>query len=275
MRNYAENVAMVIRETTDLEANVATKVLADGSEIYGVAVKEKDANIAPTIYVKEMSEHGLTPDEASKEVLKLYEEHKAPNVDVSWFTDFENVKEKLFVKLMPGTFPAEVSRSAGEYGFDDLIIVPYVDVDLGGEGIRGAIKITANHMEKWGVTKRSLMDAAIANTKKQNAVIESLGGFVSQMWDLGCDLPDDLNGPLIVSNKEKVYGASAILGGMKQLKERFAEGFYVIPSSVHEVLVMPKSFPNGGEDALNQMVREVNATGVLPEEVLSNHVYSF
>ena len=54
----------------------------------------------------------------------------------------------------------------------------------------------------------------------------------------------------------------------------FTEGFYVLPSSVHEVLIVPD---NGEMEPkmLGEMVREVNKNEVERQEVLSDRVYSY
>ena len=55
---------------------------------------------------------------------------------------------------------------------------------------------------------------------------------------------------------------------------RLGADYYVLPSSVHEVMIVPD---DGGFDSgeLEEMVREINATQVAPEEVLSDHIYYY
>ena len=43
--------------------------------------------------------------------------------------------------------------------------------------------------------------------------------------------------------------------------------FYILPSSIHEVILVP--------ERMQEMVKEINQTGVAPEEVLSDSVYYF
>jgi len=56
--------------------------------------------------------------------------------------------------------------------------------------------------------------------------------------------------------------------------ERAGGDFYILPSSIHEVLIVPD---NGMMDlaALENMVREVNATTVDPSEKLTDNVYHY
>ena len=79
-----------------------------------------------------------------------------------------------------------------------------------------------------------------------------------------------------LTNMEKQYGASMITQPevLNKLEQLFPEGFYVLPSSVHEVLIVPD---NGEVEPrrLGEMVRAVNWAEVKREEVLSDRVYSY
>lgn len=90
--------------------------------------------------------------------------------------------------------------------------------------------------------------------------------------------PDQLlrnNQLYVLTNHRKINGAAVILYPdiLKELAKRFSGGFYIIPSSVHEVLLLKED--EIGEERLNGMVREVNETQMEPEEVLADHVYYY
>ena len=58
------------------------------------------------------------------------------------------------------------------------------------------------------------------------------------------------------------------------LTENFGEKLYILPSSIHELIVIP--YEEGIEsDKLSELVREVNRTQVPWEDILSNHVYLY
>ena len=50
--------------------------------------------------------------------------------------------------------------------------------------------------------------------------------------------------------------------------------YYILPSSVHEVIIVPYSEIYVCSK-LDEMVREINSTQVEEEDVLSNHVYLY
>lgn len=76
-----------------------------------------------------------------------------------------------------------------------------------------------------------------------------------------------------LTNETKMNAASLILHEdiRKQIGEFMKGDFYILPSSIHETLLLPD---NGNFDvkALNAMVKEVNATEVALEDILSDKV---
>ena len=77
---------------------------------------------------------------------------------------------------------------------------------------------------------------------------------------------------IVVSNREKCFGASAIYppAVYKQLSKKLGEKFIILPSSIHECLAIEY---RDDLETLVDMVKEVNATQVEPEEQLSDHIY--
>ena len=52
------------------------------------------------------------------------------------------------------------------------------------------------------------------------------------------------------------------------------DNFFVIPSSIHELILIPESFGMNRQQ-LEAMVKEINETEVAREEVLSDTVYYY
>lgn len=68
-------------------------------------------------------------------------------------------------------------------------------------------------------------------------------------------------------------GGSLLGAARKNLKEMFPDGYIVLPSSIHEVIVIPKDIEE--KDVLIEMVRNINATQVEPQDRLADNVYEF
>ena len=80
----------------------------------------------------------------------------------------------------------------------------------------------------------------------------------------------------VLTNRERMFGASAMLYSwkIKELADRLQTNLLILPSSTHEVLLLPDE----GEQnytVYRQMVREVNRMQVNPEEILSFNLYLY
>lgn len=73
----------------------------------------------------------------------------------------------------------------------------------------------------------------------------------------------DINTPALILDSD-------ILKVIRQNK-LFADGFYILPSSIHELILVPKGRVSVAD--LTAMVHDINLELVKPEERLSNHIY--
>ena len=74
----------------------------------------------------------------------------------------------------------------------------------------------------------------------------------------------------------KTYGACCILYPkvLEQLAKRVDGDYYLIPSSVHEFILLPVDQGRSAEE-LKEMIVEVNSTELTPEEILSDQLYLY
>ena len=80
----------------------------------------------------------------------------------------------------------------------------------------------------------------------------------------------------VASVPDKIRGAGVIAypNFMEDAAEKMGGDFFVIPSSIHEVLLVRDNGEMTSKD-LENMVKEVNATQVEPEDQLTDHVYHY
>ena len=150
--------------------------------------------------------------------------------------------------------------------------------------------------EEKKITKEQLWNAAKENTKRllpaecfgmNFAVYELLSrstpgehdreNLLRRTWHIHeeLELPEK-DKMYVLSNKLKNYGAACIAYPyiLDMLAGVLKENFYVLPSSVHEVIIVPES-SQIRQSELERMVREINETQVPEEEILSNHAYFY
>jgi len=185
-------------------------------------------------------------------------------VGVEALTDWERVKPLLRARLYNERTNADVRKPAG-YGLDDLVIIPYIEAVFTDGGVNGSVKVTNELLTIWKVTADDVISIAETNSKNDFS-IRSISEVIAEMTGMPPMPMDDE--PLVVTNNNKMYGAYALIAGYEALKERFPNGFTVLPSSVHEVLVTGAS-----DDRFSDMVSDVNDTAVDPQEVLGCKAY--
>lgn len=250
-------------------AQVAQKVNGEVKEvekangiIYTGIMVDNGTIARPTVYIDQMIEEGLTVDEAAEQVKKAAKKAALPDVTLDWLNDYEQVKPLLRARLYNEKTSAEVKKPAG-HGFDDLVIIPYIENVIE----RGSVKVNAHLLDKWNVTAEEVIEQAEKNSAKE-ADLTSMVDMLRSMGFPG-ELPDDDGQMIVVSNKARMFGAYAVISKLPILNVLFPDGFTVLPSSVHEVIVVPMN----DKMAFDNMVQEVNAAEVDYTEQLSNHAY--
>ena len=80
----------------------------------------------------------------------------------------------------------------------------------------------------------------------------------------------------VMSNEENSFGAVCIFydGVLEMVYQTIRENFYIIPSSVHEVIILAESMAPKKKE-IEETIRDINETQVEDEEVLSDHVYYY
>lgn len=139
--------------------------------------------------------------------------------------------------------------------------------------------ITDTLLQVWGIGAKELHEIAINNLSKKSPYFCSMLSYLTGNCDsINIDTLDITDHPIpffILSNTSHMYGAAMILNSklMKSITDKLGE-VYIIPSSVHEVLILPK-FAVSDAMELQDTIKSVNGNDVAPEDVLSNHVYEY
>ena len=141
------------------------------------------------------------------------------------------------------------------------------------EGIGGTctFPVSRDILEGLSLSTDDIFAAAEKNTSEAGFLINSL----EEMVGAETALPSAGTSVWCVRENRPVYGASVILDHTKlrKIHHLLGSSFFIIPSSVHELLVLRES--EGDRDSLNRIIREVNAAEVSPEERLADRVFLF
>ena len=261
-----------------------------------ITITSPDSNVSPTIYLNSFYEdyqNGQDMDTIMDRIADVRVEYEvSQDFDVSKITDFDQVKDHIAARVVGMEDNADLLDQRPHAEMDDLAVTYCVML---GEDANGSmsVPITNQLMETWGVTQEELHDLAKANQdeltpstfKSMNEVMAEM--MIPQMMnDMGLDreaaqeMVESMMPPedkmFVLSNEQKLNGAAALLDDkmMDQIAEKVGGDFYILPSSVHEVLIVPADAGMDLKD-LEAMVQEVNETQVAPQDRLSDHVYQY
>lgn len=197
---------------------------------------------------------------------------KMQTVDIC---NYETVKDKVIFTLVNRKENADYLQDATYLPFEDLAKVFYIRVD---ENVR--IKVTNPMYSQWGVNLEALEKTARENMQeKLPPLLFNLEACPFPLTNARNCLSEagSLTGRLYnLTNAEFYLGAAVMFypGVMEKITEKMKAPFYIIPSSVHEIIIVPKTL-NMTLSEIRQMVRLVNKEAVSKEEFLSNNVYCY
>lgn len=269
------------RDNLEIELRHVQKV--NQQDLVNLTVKPKDSNIAPSIQLNaafEAFKDGKSMDDIISSLENTISSHAVTeNLDVSYISEFDSCKSQVFPKLINKDMNEELLQNVPHYDYGDLAVLFYVKVENPQIG-EGSVTVNNQIFEQWGVEDKAIMDAAMDNLKA-NTQCKDLFGFIQELHpglsdEIGADVPPDKS-PIIVSTDSQTFGAAAILNEdiMKALCERVGGDIVILPSSIHECLVLGDDNTPDQEIALNDMVKSVNDTTVAQEDLLSDHIYHF
>ena len=274
-------VQMRLRDNQKVYTHTATK--NNGRKRQGLTFVETGINISPTVYLEEYYERyqrGYTMEEIVKQLLELYERIRFQH---SWEGNFiqkyENVRGRIIYQLINREANKELLQNVPHIPYLDLAIVFYVLIELDKEKDRMATMLIKNeHLGWWDVTVQDIYRMADENTERilpyefsnMLAVIEHM---LDDWEKREAEKEEEM---YVLSNAVRNYGAAAILypNRLKAIADYLGESFYVLPSSVHEVIIIPKS-KAPSKRYLSRIVKEINGTQVKEEEVLSDCAYYY
>ena len=250
-------------------------------QLDGLTVLENESNISPTLYLNYYYNQLQNQTPLSKilsQMLRTYLSTKSDTtIDTSFFTDYQKIRPYIAYKLICAPLNENLLYDVPHKSFLDLAIVFYCLLP-NSTNQNATIPIRNSHLALWNTDLETLCRQAAMNTPSLLPVtLHDLNSLLLNNPTPGRrDAPETGSPMYILSNSQKLYGAAAMLypGILESFSSRIDNSFYLLPSSIHEVILLP-DHPEFLPANLNKMVREVNDSQVLPQEVLSDHVYYY
>lgn len=264
-----------------MSVELHTTLKNNGKERIGLTISDKRTNIFPTIYLEEYYQQfqkGNSIDAIVDNILQVYREVKFEQV---WQTNaikaFPSIQKKIVYKLIHAGKNKRLLEGMPFIPYLDLAIVFYVLFRVDESGI-ATIPITnelahfwnTNAQELYHLAKNNAKELLPASFKPIHVVIEELMG---RPYEEGMPATDIM---YILTNSLRTFGAASMLYEevLEQIAGQLGESFFILPSSIHELIIIPES-QSPSREHLSDMVIDVNETQTDIEEILSDHAYYY
>ena len=196
----------------------------------------------------------------------------------------DDIKERLFVEVYNAKKLEGKLKNVVHECREDLVLV-YRLSGYDERLKRDCDSVTEEQMTRWGVDVETLKRDAWANTmaKRPPIMIDMMDAchldFSRKHLENDNPAPGGISPLLdmfIITNRMNNNGAIYMFDDetMQRVAGKLGDNLIILPSSVHETLIIPKDAGMELRD-LEQMVQEVNQTQVAPQERLSDHVYEY
>lgn len=293
IRNFAEMVSRAVSEELGSSCQVKLQevIKNNGVILQGLVILAKEQNISPTIYLNsflDAYEAGVPLVGIVTRILEIYKEDlPESNINMEFFREFEKVRPRICYKIVNHGRNRGLLERIPHIDFLDLSICFFYAYENEALGF-GSILIYNSHMEMWNCSTETLLKLAQENTKRlfpwktydmgellrELIECEALGR--GKLSEEGQESPDEECPMQVLTNTRRIHGATCMIypGLLNSMAKEMDENLYILPSSIHEVILMPESAVDDPE-VLRDMVREVNATQVEPEEILSDNLYFY
>ena len=275
-------------ETVKISLNEVQKI----NESYeSMTITPKDANIGVNVNIEkfhEAHEDGQPFDKIVDKAVEVIHQglEQKPKFEVEALTDYSQMKDMLVMEIVSAESNKEMLETIPHQNIEDMAVV-YRFMLNSDENGRATVLVTNNMLETMGVTPEQLHADAMENAprlkpmeiKGMNEVLVEIVG-VEQATMLGVyPIEPEEERMYVASVPDKIQGAGVLAyqDFMDKAAERAGGDFFLIPSSIHELLIVPD---NGQTTPMNlkeleAMVKEINETQVAPADRLTDSVYHY
>ena len=168
-QEFKENVTTVIQNRLGSNVKVTIQEIIKNNDTHydGLTILSNQLNISPTIYLNFYFKQylkGRSLEEICHGILSVYEENKpSGNIDISFFTNYEQVKKRIVFKLINYEQNKNLLQKIPHIKILDLAIIFNCLVDADETG-NATILIYNQHLSLWNITKDDLYHLAMKNT---------------------------------------------------------------------------------------------------------------
>lgn len=246
----------------------------------GMVVIPRGSNVGISVDLRPFYEKYLEGDytDALYEICDFLEESlkDAPKNCID-FSEYQNIKGLLYPQIVGYKENEDELSDIPHKVIEDMAVIYRVMMKK-ESGLMSSFIIRNEMMKKYGITVDQLhADAINEASKSRPFFIKSLSSVLSEAFEYGIkESIDEKEIIYMASNDQCIFGAGVILypGFFEKAAELIGEDYYILPSSLHECMLVPED-KDVRVNNLLMMVKEINKENVSPEDKLTDSVYHY
>lgn len=255
----------------------------NGVKMLGIEIRKPEETVVPRLYVDgivDRVEDGfMTVEDVAKKVFEMYQNSETPEIEmnVEKLIDRKFILDHVEYQLVNAERNAEKLKDIPGKKIADLVAIYRVVVSAGEDGAMSYV-LTKAILDRSGISFEELDEAAKKNTEKSGFSVRTMNEVMYELMGVnpGPEI-EEPDGPqmYVLTNTRKLHGANIMLYKeyLEIAAEKMNEDFYILPSSIHELIAVPVSAQ--GLEELREMVKAVNDNQLAPEEILGYEVYRY
>jgi hypothetical protein len=282
-----------VREKFPPEVTVEVRrIMKNNSlELDSLVILSGKHSMSPNFYLQwyyEEYKNGTAIKTLAERIQILYQEAVCGGEKQAVDLSYESCASRIVFRLVSYEQNQKMFQTVPYIRFLDLAVIFYIVVRKDEKGV-GSIRVNRQLMEEWGLDLGAVFTLARENTQrlfpeKMCSIEAVMKQILSEEWEEREE--DSFHGipehgaaggePYVLTNDSGINGAAVILysNTLKKVGEVLEKDFYLLPSSIHEMIIIPRQ-ADVQEADLYDMVSEVNQSCVAKDEILSDSVYCY
>lgn len=245
-------------------------------------IRQTGNNIAPSITLEpyySQYEGGKSMESILAEIAQVYGEacEQFSQQDVAALYEPDTYYDNVYLRLVNMEKNRDVIRDMPYRKYMDLAVTMRVMVKQDEGGI-ASMPLGYQDIARLELNQQRLWNSAMENTRRMFPAVtmkleDTIRNVMPDMED--AEIPE--TGVYVLTNSKMINGATAMLYAEEEMAALAQENdcsYFIIPSSIHEVLLCPDDGRFDAEE-LQAMVQLVNDTQVQETERLSDSIYRY
>lgn len=273
-----------------MEVSIVNKMRNNGILEKSIKVDIPGCNMSPSIGTLSIYEHYREFDDMEKIVSALSKkiiEDKNRQIDTMSVLSKENILNSTYLMVINAKSNQKLLSETPHYFIaeGELAVIPRLNISITDKS--GFIILKNDLLPKLQMTGDEILQIAKLNTSSQNLfeINSLLSETMQAMTDNGEDIADDFSEffteitpkAFVVTNKDKKLGACCLACPevIGTAIEKMGFDCYILPSSIHEVILVEKKGNADEIEELRDMVKQVNRQSIPAAEILSDKVFVY